>query len=405
MKRFNSYTLSIALSVLFLALPFTLIHAQFIWQKTASVDSFPSTKFLSVGEELFVSMYGAGVYKTADEGKNWTACHNGLSSYFTRDLVTDSNAIFVATRKKGVLKSLDRGQSWQAANDTLLHLDIWSLLATGGRILAGTSNGIFYTDDSGESWQKATLPRLKSTHQIISALATKGRTLMAGSSGYVYLSEDLGQTWQEVNIPSHFEVKNITVQNDLWLIGTSGDGIFASTDGVKWTSWNKEAENTRSLLLVDDSIILGLSTQGIIKDASSMNEGLTNPAIRSLGYHQGKLYAGTYRQGIWRYDIPKADYTPSPTTSRQLWQAVNLYPNPVHNGLVTIEYQLEETTNVSIQLYDSFGQQIAPITHVQGQSKGHYQVNHQMNGLTDGTYYFHLSLGERSITKPIVLIK
>ena len=262
MKRFSSCSLSL----LFIALPLTGIYAQFAWQKTASVDGYPTYKFISFEDELYAAMFGGGVFKTADEGENWIACHTGLSSYLTRDIAADGSTLYVATKDKGVLKSVDKGESWLAASDDLLHLDTWSLLSVKSRLFAGTSNGLYFTDNEGVNWHKASLPRQKAHHRIFFALATNGHSIMAGSSGYVYISNDSGKSWQEVKIPSDFEVRNITVQNDNWLIGTSGDGIFASNDGINWTAWNTVAKNPRSLLLVDNNIILGISTQGVIKD-------------------------------------------------------------------------------------------------------------------------------------------
>ena len=267
------------------------------------------------------------------------------------------------------------------------------------------AKGLFITDNQGANWQKATLPRAKSHHQIIFSLGVKGRSILAGSNSYVYLSDDFGLTWEQIKVPTNLDIMTISVQNDLWLLGTSGDGILASADGRNWKIWNKEAGNTRSLLLVENSLILGLSSQGVVKDSVSMNEGLTNPAIRSLGYHNGKLYAGTYQKGVWRYDIPKTNFIPPSTTSRQVWKGVNIYPNPVSDGLVTVAYKLEELSDVSIQLYDAFGKLISDILHSPEQSKGFHEVNHNMNDLTGGTYYFHIQIGDLRMTKPIILIK
>ena len=70
-----------------------------------------------------------------------------------------------------------------------------------------------------------------------------------------------------------------------------------------------------------------------------------------------------------------------------------------------MEYRLEQTSNTYIELFDAFGKSIAQIAPLSEQYKGDYQVNYDMNGLTGGTYYFHLQLGDQKITKPVVLIK
>lgn len=393
-----------------LTYPFSFIFSQQVWQSTNSEVDYPIYKFVSGEDNLYAAFYGAGVYKTANEGEEWLPCHNGLNNFLARDLVMMNNDLFVGTNRGGVFKSSDNGGSWQTVNDEILHKDIWSLASTDNRLFAGTAKGLFYTDNDGETWQKAALPRPKAHHQIIFSIRIKGRSILAGSNRYVYLSEDLGETWEQIKVPTKLDVMDIQVQNGVWLLGTSGEGIVSSEDGRNWKIWNKEAGNTRSLILTESSLILGLSGQGVV-DASNteslnnLNEGFTNPSIRSLGYHNGKLYAGTYKQGIWRYDVPTSDVIPAINTTRRVMKGVAVFPNPTTDGIITLEYNLEQKSNTLITLVDAFGKRIAQISPLSEQHKGFHQVNYDMNGLIGGTYYFHLQLGDEKITKQVVLIK
>jgi len=406
--------------LLFLPLSVFSQDATLLWQQTNSEIDYPIYKFVSHADNLYAAMYGAGVYKTSDEGERWTACHEGLSNFLARDLVVSGNTLFVGTNRGGVFKSSDDGESWTSANDETLSKNIWSLLATGDRLFGGTSSGLYFTDNGGEVWQKASLPKTNAHHQIIFSLGIKGRTIIAGSNSQIYISEDLGETWEQIELPTKLDIMTISVQNDLWLLGTSGEGILSSADGRDWKFWkeaimNKEFGNTRSMILADNSLVLALSGQGVInvgnsvdggeQDISNLNTGLINSTIRSVGYHQGKLYAGTYKQGIWRYDIPKAEFTRPIATSRKVWKDASIFPNPTTDGLVTLAYELGESTKTQIELFDAFGKSVAQIAPLSEQYKGVYQVNYDMSRLSGGTYYFHLQLGERSITKSVVLMK
>lgn len=395
------------------------------WQQTNSELDYPIYKFVSHADNLYAAMYGAGVYKTSDEGENWIACHDGLSNFLARDLVVSGNTLFVGTNRGGVFKSSDDGASWASANDDIVSKDVWSLLAASDRLFAGTSSGLFFTDNDGATWQKATLPKTNAHHQIIFSLGIKGRTIIAGSNSHIYMSEDFGATWEQIDLPTKLDIMTIRVQNDLWLLGTSGEGILFSADGRDWQFWktpiaNKETGNTRSMILADNSLVLGLSGQGVVsvedgldggeQSISNLNTGFTNlatgnPSIRSVGYHQGKLYAGTYKQGIWRYDIPKVDFIPPVANSRRAWQDASVFPNPTTDGTVTLAYELEGNSKTQVELFDAYGKRIALVLPFSEQYKGIHQVNYDMSGLSGGTYYFHLQLGERSITKSIVLMK
>jgi len=338
MKRVGSFGTSIAFILAFIFSINSFLSAQQIWQQTASEIDYPIYKFTSLEDNLYAAFYGAGVFKTTDEGENWTACHNGLADFLARDIAVLNNTLFVGTSRGGIFKSSDIGQSWQAVNNEILPKDTWSLLATKNRLFAGTAKGLFYTDDEGENWQKASLPQPKTYHQIIFSLGVKGGSIIAGSNSYIYLSEDFGETWEQIKVPTSLDIMAVQAQNNTWLLGTSGEGILSSENGRDWNLWNKESGNTRSLILVEDNLVLGSAIQGVVglgidQNVTNFNEGFSNVAIRSLGYHDGKMYAGTYKHGIWRYDIPKAEFTP-PNTSRKVYRTVNIYPNPTSEGAI-----------------------------------------------------------------------
>ena len=77
----------------------------------------------------------------------------------------------------------------------------------------------------------------------------------------------------------------------------------------------------------------------------------------------------------------------------------------MESGLVTLEYNLAENTTTYIHLFDAFGKNIAQIAPPTEQYQGFHRVQYNMDDLMDGTYYFHIQLGDQLITKSIVLIK
>ena len=405
MARIQSFFHQTSLCVLFLIVS-TSIFAQLSWQKTSSIDSIPTFNFSSFDQALYACTFGGGIFKTTDEGENWTPCPTGLPTYFTTDITHNESVLFVATKDKGVFKSDNKGISWEATSSVHLYPDVRAILMVKERLFAGTANGIYYSDNEGTDWQKANMTASSGHHSIIKSLATDGIIIMAGTNSGIYLSKDFGQTWQSIALPTLFDVTNIIHQNGQWLLSTSGDGLFSSLDGVNWDKWqNDNTENVRALILAEAALVMG-SSEGVIGTGENISTGLslTSPTIRSLAYHNGKLYAGTYRQGIWRYDSTPTNFVP-PNTSRQLWKAVHLYPNPVNNGLITIEYRLEEASQVAIQLYDSFGKQLSIITPPTEQDKGFHQITHSLNQLIGGTYYLKFQLGDDIISKPIMVLK
>ena len=398
MKPFQKLVIGLALSFAYIVNGF----GQLSWQPTNSIDSFMVSSLLSHGNELYAGMFGAGVYKTDDEGETWEECNNGLTSLIVRVLEKKGNTLYAGTKEAGIFKSTNKGKTWQSITSEPLHYDVWSILTNQNRLFVGTSAGLFFTDNDGGTWQKANLPRATTHHRIILALAAQGSKILAGSNSFIYLSDDSGETWEAIRLPTHLNVTSIKIHGNRWIIGTSGHGLYVSQDGKDWEVYDKPVGNIRTILPVNTELFLALPEQGVIKDTVAINEGFDEPHVKSLGFHQGKIYAGTYRDGVWRYDLPQL---PQFKIANKPNKQVNLYPNPTPNGSVTLEYELETTKTVSIRLFDSFGKQIAEILPNSEQAKGFHQRHYDLSNLKNGTYFFQFLLGKEQITKAIVVIQ
>jgi len=204
---------------------------------------------------------------------------------------------------------------------------------------------------------------------------------------------------------------SIKAQNDDWLLGTSGTGIISSTDGINWSVTYKDGGNVRSMVVNNNnSLIISFPQEGVrdlgnAQSFTDMNNGFSGEeTIRSLAYHNTKLYAGTYHHGIWRYDIPPIGLIP-PTSSRIANNKVNLFPNPTSDGQITLTYTLEEAAQTRIELLDAYGKRITQIAPLSENYKGFHQINYDVSHLGNGIYYLHLQLGDQAITKQLILIK
>lgn len=177
-----------------------------------------STIIFSSGNNLFInntgnsnpdSLYG-GIYKSTDNGITWKPFNSGLpftQSYnqkvyplitaFTKvgnDLIIaadTTDAADVLVNSTGVIfKSTDNGTAWISKNNGLPtkadgnYASLFSLITTGNILIAGTSEGICYSSDSGENWNdfNADLP----TRVFVSALSADNQFITAGTSENVW---------------------------------------------------------------------------------------------------------------------------------------------------------------------------------------------------------------------------
>jgi hypothetical protein len=89
-----------------------------------------------------------------------------------------------------------------------------------------------------------------------------------------------------------------------------------------------------------------------------------------------------------------------PISTYQLYQN---YPNPF-NPSTTILYQIPNTDNVSLKIYDILGNVIAALVN-ETQTSGKHKVEFNSKGLSSGIYFYRLHTSSYSETKKLLLLK
>lgn len=143
----------------------------------------------------------------------------------------------------GVYRSIDSGHTFVAANSGLMGTDVRSFaFTTGGRIVAGTGFGdqIFYSDNDGVTWTRASVASFNSIFQV--AAAADGALYAAQYASGVLKSTDAGVTW----LPTDTAVINRFVRavspdpfNSSTIYAGTGNGVFKSLNaGLSWSAAN-----------------------------------------------------------------------------------------------------------------------------------------------------------------------
>jgi hypothetical protein len=84
--------------------------------------------------------------------------------------------------------------------------------------------------------------------------------------------------------------------------------------------------------------------------------------------------------------------------------ALNIAPNPF-SGTTTITYTLPDEQPVSLQLMDATGSIVATPVTAQIQSEGEHQFNLEAGNLPPGLYFLSAQLGEKRVSKRLLLVK
>jgi photosystem II stability/assembly factor-like uncharacterized protein len=245
------------------------------------------------------------IYTSSDAGKTWQLLYNfGRPKLFVDHIIVDPRnprTIYVAAHRHkepgGFFKSTDGGNSFRESSQ-LKNEAIHSLAQSSSNpdtLIAGTFNGIFRSDDAGDTWQQ--LPTQNVPNLVhVESLAIDPRTtniIYAGTWYLPYKSSDGGQTWKSIKTgiidDSDIFAIDIDPRDPNHIIASACSGIYESKAAGE--SWKK--------------------VQGIPSQSRRTRAILQHPSI------PGVVFAGT-TEGFWRSEKGGDADSWMVTTSRQL---------------------------------------------------------------------------------------
>lgn len=245
------------------------------------------------------------IYTSADAGKQWTLLYNfGKPRLFVDHIIVDprnSKVLYVAAHRHkdpgGFFKSTDGGQTFKESSQ-LKNEAIHSLAQSESNpntLIVGTFNGMFRSDNSGDSWDQ--LPTYNTPGLVhVESLAIDPRTtnvIYAGTWYLPYKSSDGGKSWKSIKNgiidDSDIFAIDINPRDANHIIMSACSGIYESKNAGE--SWKK--------------------VQGIPSQSRRTRAILQHPSSA------GVVFAGT-TEGFWRSDRGGDPDSWMVTTSRQL---------------------------------------------------------------------------------------
>ena len=281
---------------------------------------------------LLLGTDGAGVLRSGDGGRAWSASNDGFSERFVSRLLFDSAGgrvlagILGDRQYGGVLEARRPEGPWTRVGDGLEGREVFALALAGGEVLAGTDDGVFLSVSHGGQWRR--LPTVADggdLHpRVHDVAATADRGLLAATSAGLLRSVDGGERWERkvLGVGGAAEAVAVASSGSRAAIAATSLGFFKSLDGgASWSAVSAGAPEARVQALAflpgSDRVVFAGTAHGLMR---SENQGrtwdyrggglplldITGLALDADGrtifaseYSQGRLYHSTDAGESW----------------------------------------------------------------------------------------------------------
>jgi photosystem II stability/assembly factor-like uncharacterized protein len=245
-------------------------------------------------ETVYASTGQPGLFKSSDGGAHWRPVARGLVAAVALD-PQDPRIVLAAGAPPRIIRSTDAGRAWRPNGARLATTPV-ALAISGDNAYAATARGVYTSSDGGRSWREPVTPP-KSNVQALAVAPDDPTVVYAAAGGSdtrgLYESTDAGRTWglltdgledTDVSAVALDPERRTTIY-----IGTTGEGVFTSTDGG--ASWQPAGSGLPRIR------IRGTTVTG---KATSWTETVGITALAIDPANPKTLYAATSGRGVFR---------------------------------------------------------------------------------------------------------
>ncbi len=204
----------------------------------------------------------------------------------------------------GIFRSRNNGLNWTPVNNGLdLPNSVYQIAANGVNLIAGTWNGVYFSANDGEKWEKIDHDFEGSVLDV----SITNSNFYAATPNHLWLSTNYGKNWQFIDKGidfNNFSIEKIAVLDSNIFIGTRGNGLYKSSDnGNVWEKLENGLPTNsivESIIKKNSNIFVGTINHGVFKSTNNglswapLNiMGLSDLGVNGLGFIDTELYAAT----------------------------------------------------------------------------------------------------------------
>jgi len=334
-------------------------ETSFISESSMIINSIsfagPTNGFIS-GYTLSPNGSDAVIFKTSDFGNSWESVSFGNIFSKIDNIMFNKEAGFkeicvgwvTGTMNIGprevpvIMNSEDGGENWNVRYNQGGEFNFTDIYFYNGHqgIATGENGSILTTIDRGENWTVQNL----NNHNLNAAIAmSNDRLFVLGNNGFLMSSDNMGQNWER----------------EVTLLETNLNAIYATPGGKIWVVGAEGTVYLKKPTFSDD-------------DDDRAKQNIENRSTITLNGPDGNSY------------LDFENNNSSVVNHKN-------YPNPF-SGKTTISFELDEQTDVKLDVYSMNGQLINKVTD-QNFDIGYHEVLFDASGLTPGIYTYILTAG------------
>ena len=224
-----------------------------------------------------------------------------------------------------------------------------------------------------------------------------------GNTDYVFESTNGGTSFTSIqgNLPAMPVYSSIYVKEEntiSYMLGTE-NGIYTSNDKSNW---------------IADASVANIPVMDIKQQLQARRDTKYTYLIDEVGevttieypgvFNEGMIYIATYGRGLYKCDnylVKDTEISVEENIVADNTIEMSIYPNPVASE-ATISFNIEETSQVSYQVYDLSGRMV--MNNVLGTyTQGAHTANFNVENLTAGTYIIKVQAGSTANTAKVVV--
>lgn len=316
------------------------------------------------------------VYKTQDGGNSWSESSDTEVLGLTHQIQKANNQIGYILSSDGIYKSVNlnnQNPNWSLLNSSPKSL--MSMTLFGEKIYLGGNSGLIYSSINGTEW----IPEPTPTESNIYSLDYRFSKILAVGSGGLIMIKNLpipvelvefsAQKTRHNNISLHWrtasETNNSGFEIERSPSSMANGGTFAKIGFVE----GHGSTTTDSRYNFEDN----LDSRFYLKEISYR--------LKQIDFDGSFSYSDTVK--IFYDAVP------------EVFNLSQNYPNPF-NPNTSVTFQLPQTANVKLELYDILGQHLLTVLNSEVEQGFHTR---QITGdlLESGTYFLRMTVNEKQV--------